>query len=108
MTGAALSSFRLDIVSDTICPWCYVGKRRLAAALPILEAEGLTFDVTWRPFQLNPTMPREGLDRRYARGGGDYAEPQYGRPVLSWFNSDLNGQGRPLAGLGRPPRGGFN
>jgi predicted DsbA family dithiol-disulfide isomerase len=66
MTGAALSSFRLDIVSDTICPWCYVGKRRLAAALPILEAEGLTFDVTWRPFQLNPTMPREGLDRRAA------------------------------------------
>ena len=63
MTGAALSSFRLDIVSDTICPWCYVGKRRLAAALPILEAEGLTFDVTWRPFQLNQTMPREGIDR---------------------------------------------
>ena len=64
MTGAALSSFRLDIVSDTICPWCYVGKRRLAAALPVL---GLTFDVTWRPFQLNPTMPREGLDRRAYR-----------------------------------------
>jgi NADPH-dependent 2,4-dienoyl-CoA reductase/sulfur reductase-like enzyme len=39
--------------------------------------------------------------RDYARGGGDYAEPQYGRPVLSWFNSGLNGQGRPLAGLGR-------
>ena len=67
MTSAALSSFRLDIVSDTICPWCYVGKRRLAAALPILEAEGLTFDVAWRPFQLNPTMPREGLDRRAYR-----------------------------------------
>ena len=45
MTTTAPSSFRLDIVSDTICPWCYVGKRRLAAALPILEAEGLTFDV---------------------------------------------------------------
>jgi predicted DsbA family dithiol-disulfide isomerase len=67
LTGAALSSFRLDIVSDTICPWCYVGKRRLAAALPILEAEGLTFDVAWCPFQLNPTMPREGLDRRAYR-----------------------------------------
>ena len=67
MTGAALSSFRLDIVSDTICPWCYVGKRRLAATLPILEAEGLTFDVTWRPFQLNQTMPREGIDRRAYR-----------------------------------------
>jgi hypothetical protein len=67
MTGAARSSFRLDIVSDTICPCCYVGKRRLAAALPILEAEGLTFDVAWRPFQLNPTMPTEGLDRRAYR-----------------------------------------
>jgi hypothetical protein len=41
--------------------------------------------------------------RDYARGGGDYAEPQYGGPVLSWFNSGLNGQGRPLAGLGRSP-----
>jgi hypothetical protein len=41
--------------------------------------------------------------RGYARAGGDYAEPQYGRPVLSWFNSGLNGQGRPLAGLGRSP-----
>jgi hypothetical protein len=44
--------------------------------------------------------------RDYARGGGDYAEPQYGWPVLSWFNSGLNGQGRPA--LGGPPRGGFN
>ena len=67
MTSTAPSSFRLDIVSDTICPWCYVGKRQLAAALPILEAEGLTFDVAWRPFQLNPTIPREGLDRRAYR-----------------------------------------
>lgn len=61
------ASFHMDIVSDTICPWCYVGRRRLQAALPILEAEGLTFDVTWRPFQLNPTMPKEGLDRRKYR-----------------------------------------
>lgn len=67
MTSATPSSFRLDIVSDTICPWCYVGKRRLAAALSLLGAEGITFDVAWRPFQLNPTMPREGLDRRAYR-----------------------------------------
>jgi predicted DsbA family dithiol-disulfide isomerase len=58
---------RLDVVSDTICPWCYVGKRRLAAALPVLAAEGLRFEVTWRPFQLNPAMPTEGLDRRLYR-----------------------------------------
>jgi predicted DsbA family dithiol-disulfide isomerase len=63
----APTPFHLDIVSDTICPWCYVGKRRLEEALPILKAEGLTLDVTWRPFQLNPTMPKEGLDRRAYR-----------------------------------------
>jgi predicted DsbA family dithiol-disulfide isomerase len=60
-------TFHLDIVSDTICPWCYVGKRRLAQALPLLAAEGLSFDVTWRPFQLNPDLPKEGLDRRIYR-----------------------------------------
>ena len=63
----APTPFHLDIVSDTICPWCYVGKRRLEEAVPILKAEGLTLDVTWRPFQLNPTMPKEGLDRRAYR-----------------------------------------
>ncbi len=54
---------RLDIVSDTICPWCYVGKRHLEAALPVLAAEGMVFDVTWRPFQLNPDMPAGGVER---------------------------------------------
>ncbi len=63
----APTAFHLDIVSDTICPWCYVGKRRLEAGLPILKAEGLTFDVIWRPFQLNPTMPKAGLDRHAYR-----------------------------------------
>jgi predicted DsbA family dithiol-disulfide isomerase len=54
---------RIDIVSDAICPWCYVGKRQLERALATLAAEGLTFQVHWNPFQLNPDMPREGRDR---------------------------------------------
>jgi predicted DsbA family dithiol-disulfide isomerase len=58
---------KLEIVSDTICPWCYIGKRRLEAALPVLAAEGLAFDVHWRPFQLNPDLPKAGLDRRAYR-----------------------------------------
>jgi predicted DsbA family dithiol-disulfide isomerase len=58
---------KLDIVSDTICPWCYVGKRRLEVALPILLAGGLAFELRWRPFQLNPDMPKVGLDRRAYR-----------------------------------------
>jgi predicted DsbA family dithiol-disulfide isomerase len=54
---------RIDIVSDAICPWCYVGKRHLERALTILANEGLTFQVHWNPFQLNPDMPKEGRDR---------------------------------------------
>ena len=60
---------QLDIVSDAICPWCYVGKRHLEAALAALAAEGLHFSVHWNPFQLNPDMPKQGVDaRRLPRG----------------------------------------
>ena len=54
---------RIDIVSDAICPWCYIGKRRLERALITLASEGLQFSVHWNPFQLNPDMPKEGRDR---------------------------------------------
>jgi len=54
---------RIDIVSDAICPWCYIGKRQLERALAILGQEGLHFSVHWNPFQLNPDMPAEGRDR---------------------------------------------
>ena len=54
---------RIDIVSDAICPWCYIGKRQLERALAQLAEEGLTFSVHWNPFQLNPDMPKEGRDR---------------------------------------------
>ena len=54
---------RIDVVSDVICPWCYIGKRQLERALSTLEQEGLRFSVNWNPFQLNPDMPAEGRDR---------------------------------------------
>ena len=54
---------RIDIVSDAICPWCYVGKRQLERALASLAREGLSFQVHWNPFQLNPEMPKQGRDR---------------------------------------------
>ena len=57
----------LEVVSDAICPWCYVGKRRLAKALALLAQDGLTFTVRWLPFQLNPDMPKGGVDRRAYR-----------------------------------------
>lgn len=52
----------IDIISDTICPWCFVGKRRLERALTHSPQPDL--QVTWHPFQLNPDMPAEGMDRR--------------------------------------------
>jgi len=54
---------RIDVVSDAICPWCFVGKRNLEGALVQLADEGERFEVLWRPFQLNPEMPREGVER---------------------------------------------
>jgi predicted DsbA family dithiol-disulfide isomerase len=51
----------IDIVSDVICPWCFIGKRRLEKALALRPA--LAVEVTWRPFQLNPDMPPEGMER---------------------------------------------
>lgn len=56
----------LMIVSDIICPWCYVAKRHLDQAfeLSCLKAK---FKVTWQPYELNPSMPKEGMDRREYR-----------------------------------------
>jgi len=53
---------RLDIVSDVMCPWCYIGKRRLEAAMALVP--NLQFDIRWRPFQLDPTIPPGGMDRQ--------------------------------------------
>ena len=52
----------LDIFSDTICPWCYIGKKRLDNA--INKHSHLEFKQTWRPFQLNPGMAPDGMDRQ--------------------------------------------
>ena len=57
--GEALT---IDVVSDVVCPWCYLGKRRLTQALQ--EAESGPIAVRWRPYQLDPNIPAEGLDRR--------------------------------------------
>jgi predicted DsbA family dithiol-disulfide isomerase len=53
---------RLEVASDVVCPWCYIGKRRLEKALEIVKDEVET-ELRWLPFQLNPDMPREGMAR---------------------------------------------
>jgi predicted DsbA family dithiol-disulfide isomerase len=56
------AALHIDVYSDVICPWCYVGKRRLERALRQVAGR-VNVEVTWRPFQLNPTMPKDGMDR---------------------------------------------
>ena len=53
---------RLDIFSDPVCPWCYIGKANLDRALEAHPDH--PFQIEWHPFQLNPDMPREGVDKR--------------------------------------------
>ena len=52
----------IDIYSDTICPWCYIGLNILKTA--IANFSEIKFDLIWRPYQLNPDMPKEGIDRK--------------------------------------------
>jgi len=65
----------IDIVSDVVCPWCYIGKRRLEAALELYRKQRPQApepEVTFHPFELNPDMPREGISR------ADYIARKFG------------------------------
>jgi len=53
---------QIDVVSDTVCPWCFIGKRRLDRALAMRR--DVRAEVFWRPYRLDPTIPKEGVDRK--------------------------------------------
>lgn len=101
MENTSQKLWTLVVVSDSICPWCFVGKRRIEAAQVRLAAEGLNFALEWRPFQLNPDMPDEGMDRptyRAAKYGAaqsaamDRQLTQIGQEVGIGFRYDLIGR----------------
>ena len=71
----------LDIISDPICPWCYIGKTHLDTATQ--RAGFITFDIHWRPFQLNPDMPAEGMNRR------EYLEAKFGKDNAQKFYKQI-------------------
>lgn len=62
MTAPQPEAVTVDIISDVMCPWCFIGKRRFEKALK-LKPE-IPVDVRWRPFQLDETIPQEGIDRQ--------------------------------------------
>jgi predicted DsbA family dithiol-disulfide isomerase len=73
MTSAHADTLTIDIVSDVVCPWCYIGKRNLEAALAGLPEKNV--EIRWRPYQLDSTIPPEGIARRA------YLERKFGTRV---------------------------
>lgn len=70
------TTLTIDVVSDVVCPWCYIGKRKLETALALPGAQTLpTVVIRWHPFQLNPDMAPEGIARR------QYLEDKFGGPA---------------------------
>ena len=67
---AAPSALHIDVVSDVVCPWCFIGKRRLENALELVP--DIPVDINWRPYFLNPWIPRDGIDRQ------TYLETKFG------------------------------
>ncbi len=68
----SLKPLKIDIVSDVVCPWCYIGKKRIEDALALVA--DVPVEVTWRPFFLNSWVPREGISR------DEYLTAKFGSP----------------------------
>lgn len=96
-----MKTIPVTITSDFICPWCFIGERRLARAAAKLSEDlrdEIRLDITWRPFELNPTIPAEGIDRRAYRiakfGSWEYSRrldaqvTEAGTPDGTIFNYD--------------------
>jgi predicted DsbA family dithiol-disulfide isomerase len=79
------ASLKIDVVSDIVCPWCFIGKRKLEVALAELDNSepALGVEVRWHPFQLNPDLPADGISRAsYVErkfGGAERAAQVYAR-----------------------------
>ncbi len=71
----------IDVVSDVICPWCFLGKRRLDKAVAALD--GIETEINWRPYQLDPSIPKQGIDR------SEYLTRKFGAARLATLHDPL-------------------
>jgi predicted DsbA family dithiol-disulfide isomerase len=76
-----MRTLSVDMISDVICPWCFLGKRRLDKAIALVPE--IKVEVNFRPFFLDPTIPHEGLDRE------DYMVAKFGRERLKTIHDPL-------------------
>jgi predicted DsbA family dithiol-disulfide isomerase len=81
-----VKTIEIDIVSDVICPWCFLGKRRLDKAIGLLD--DIEVEVNWRPFFLDPTIPKEGMSRK------TYMENKFGAERLKTIHDPLIAAGK--------------
>ena len=81
-----MKAISIDVISDVICPWCFLGKRRLDKAIALLA--GVKIEVNWRPFFLDPTIPAEGMSRR------TYLENKFGTERLKSIHDPLIAAGK--------------
>lgn len=79
------TQFTIDVISDVICPWCFLGKRRLDRAIAALDDRDIL--IRWRPYALDPTIPPGGLDRR------DYLVNKFGEARLATLHAPLEQAG---------------
>jgi len=79
-----MTKYQIDVVSDTVCPWCYVGKNRLDAAIEQHKATNPddTFETTWYPFYLNPDAPKSVDKNSYYQAKFGAQRTQYGIPSI--------------------------
>lgn len=81
-----MKAISIDVISDVICPWCFLGKRRLDKAIALLA--DIKVEVNWRPFFLDPTIPAEGMSRR------TYLENKFGTERLKTIHDPLIAAGK--------------
>jgi predicted DsbA family dithiol-disulfide isomerase len=77
----SMKTLEIDVVSDVICPWCFLGKRRLDKA--IASIDDIKVEVNWRPFLLDASIPKEGMGRR------EYMENKFGPERLKTIHDPL-------------------
>ena len=80
----------IKVISDTICPWCYIGKKQLEKA--INKIDNIEFDISYKPFQLDPTMPIGGVDRK------KYIDRKFGEDTAKEVGNKIREAGK-LVGI---------
>jgi predicted DsbA family dithiol-disulfide isomerase len=87
-------STTLEIVSDVVCPWCYIGKRRLNQALELLGPDA-DLTVRWKPYELNPAMPAGGMDREnyYA---SKFGSAKHAEGLIANITANAHNDGLPM------------